>query len=107
MNSSLPILQRELQKTRVELPGCIRLGPASQSLLEHSCCLLEALQSHQGLAQAEESPGPAGLQGKSYLGIGQGPHRLTHPLMAKRAISKQPDENRVTKSPVPQCLALP
>lgn len=50
--------------------------------------LTHYLQSHQGFAQAEESPGPAGLKGKGHLGIGQGPHWLTHPLMAIRAISK-------------------
>lgn len=40
-DSSSLILQRELQKARVELSGCVRLGSASQSLLEHSSRLLK------------------------------------------------------------------
>lgn len=87
-DSSSLILQSEVQKAKVELPGCIRLGATSQSLLEHSSCLLKTLQSHQGLAQAEKAPGPARSQGKGHLGIGQGPHGLTQPLMAERAVSK-------------------
>lgn len=35
----------QLQKTSVELPSGIRLGPTSQGLLEHSSCLLETLWS--------------------------------------------------------------
>lgn len=86
--SSWLILHSQLQKTSVELPSGIRLGPTSQSRLEHSSCLLETLQSHQGLAQAEEAPGPARPQGKGHLSISQGPRRLTQPLVAERAISK-------------------
>lgn len=86
--SSSLILHSKPQKTSVELPSGIRLGPTSQSLLEHSSGLLETLQSHQGLAQAEEAPGPARPQGKGHLSISQGPRRLTQPLVAERAISK-------------------
>lgn len=77
------VLQSQLHEAGVELPGCVRLGPASQSLLEHSSCLFETLQSHQGLAQAEEAPGPAGPQSEGYLGISQGTHWLTQPFMAE------------------------
>lgn len=106
-SSSLRILQSEVQKARVELPGCVRLAAASQSLLEHSSCLLKTLQSHQGLAQAEEAPGPARSQGKGHLGIGQGPCWLTQPLMAERTVSKQPDKDKVAKSLDLQHFALP
>lgn len=37
--------QRESLKTRVKLPGGVRLRPASQSLLEHSSCVLKELRS--------------------------------------------------------------
>lgn len=88
MGSSWLILQRESLKTRVKLPGGVRLRPASQSLLEHSSCVFKELQSHQGLAQAEEAPGPTGPQGKGHLCVSQCPCWLTQPLMAERAISK-------------------
>lgn len=39
--------QRESLKTRVELPGCIRLRTTSQSLLEDSSCVLKALRSQR------------------------------------------------------------
>lgn len=87
-DSSSPTLPSEVQKASVELSGCVRLGAPSQSLLEHSSCLFKTLQSHQGLAQAEEATGPARSQSKGHLGINQGPHRLTQPFMAERAVSK-------------------
>lgn len=44
----------------MELPDCVRLGSASQSLLEHSSCLFETLRSQRN--EKEESLGVSGVR---------------------------------------------